>query len=351
MTGGAGFVGSHVSEYYARRGDTVTVIDNLSRARMLGGIGDSLYNWNYLKSFENVELIQGDVRDFGDVKKASEEVNTIVHAAAQVAVTKSLEDPRTDFDINAVGTFNVLEAARARDADLIYCSTNKVYGTNVDRIPVSEGSERYAFADDKFENGIPENFPIDLCNHSPYGCSKLAGDLFVQDYAETYGLRTAVFRMSCIYGERQFGVEDQGWVAWFVIATITGSPITIYGDGKQVRDVLYVSDLVDAFQAFIRSKVKHDVFNIGGGRENTLSLLELLDLLEMATGKKPRVSFSNWRQADQKVYISDISKAQKNLGWSPTTPPGEGLKRLIDWFTTTSTLSADAGSGALSKKE
>ena len=333
VTGGAGFVGSHVAEYYARSDKEVVVVDNLSRTAILGkSIGDPMYNWNHLKSFRNIKLIQGDMRNFDDVKAASEGVNTIVHAAAQVAVSTSLRDPRTDFEINALGTFNVLEAARSEDADLVYCSTNKVYGTNVNRIPVREKPRRYEFADRKFKKGISESFSVDLCNHSPYGCSKLAADLYVQDYAETYGLKTGVFRMSCIYGERQFGVEDQGWVAWFAIATFTGNPITIYGDGKQVRDVLYISDLVDAFQAFVGSKVRHDVFNIGGGPENTLSLLELLDLLEKLTGKKPKVSFSNWRQADQKVYVSDISKAQRNLGWSPRTCPNAGVKRLINWL-------------------
>jgi len=174
-------------------------------------------------------------------------------------------------------------------------------------------------------------FPTDLCEHTPYGCSKFAGDVYVQDYAHTYGLKTGVFRMSCIYGERQFGVEDQGWVAWFAIATLLNKPITIYGDGKQVRDVLYVKDLIRAYDRFINSNLKQAVFNIGGGPENTLSLLELLDLLEGLTGKRVKISYENWRPSDQKVYISDISKVKERLRWNPRVGPREGVNKLVKW--------------------
>jgi CDP-paratose 2-epimerase len=248
-----------------------------------------------------------------------------------VAVTTSLNDPRTDFEANALGTFNVLEAARLNDSTLIFCSTNKVYGENVNRILVKEGPLRYEYDDPHYANGIPESFSIDHTGHSPYGSSKLSADIYVQDYAHTYGLRTGVFRMSCIYGERQFGVEDQGWLAWFVIASIMGRPITIYGDGKQVRDVLYVKDLVAAFDRFLRSGTKHGVFNMGGGPENTLSLLELLDLIKKTTGRYPELRYDNWRPSDQKVYISDITKARETLGWKPTTSPLDGVVQLIKW--------------------
>lgn len=237
----------------------------------------------------------------------------IVHTAAQVAVTTSLNDPRIDLEINALDTLNVLEAARLNESSVVFCSTNKVYGENVNKIPVSEGGKRYCFADERYMNGIPNDFSVDLCGHSPYRCSKLAGDLCTQDYAHSYGLRTGVFRMSCIYGERQFDVEDQCWEAWFTIATILGKHITIYGDGKQVRDVLYVIDLVSAFNWFAKSNLRHEVFNIGGGPHYALSLLELLDLLEKLTGKKPRTSFAVWRQADQRIYLSNISKARQKL--------------------------------------
>jgi len=333
VTGGAGFIGSHVAEHYAKEGNEVIVFDNLSRADVLKKrAGEPLYNWNYLKNnYRNVVLVKDDVRDFKQVKSALKDVDTIVHTAAQVAVTTSLSDPRTDFEINALGTFNILEAARLNDAALVFCSTNKVYGENVNQIPVREEGKRYVFADEKYRDGIPEAFPTDLCAHSPYGCSKLAADLYVQDYAHTYGLKTGVFRMSCIYGERQLGVEDQGWVAWFVIATLTDKPITIYGDGKQVMDVLHVSDLVEAFNKFLNSNLKHEVFNVGGGPKNTLSLLELLDLLKSLTRKSPKVFFANWRPVDQKVYISNISKSKRLLGWEPKVTPEDGVKRLIAW--------------------
>jgi len=340
VTGGGGFVGSHVAEYYAKRGDEVLVFDNLSRVEILGkSVGDPFYNWTYLRNnYGNVELVKSDIGRFEEVKAASKDVNAIVHTAAQVAVTTSLSDPRTDFEINALGTFNVLEAARLNDAALVFCSTNKVYGENVNKIPVREEKKRYCFADEKYKNGIPETFPIDLCGHSPYGCSKLAADIYMQDYAHTYGLKTGVFRMSCICGERQFGVEDQGWVAWFVIASLTDRQITIYGDGKQVRDVLYVTDLVEAFSAFVNSKLRHEVFNIGGGSENTLSLLELLDLFKELTGRSPQTSIADWRQADQKIYVSDISKAKRLLNWRPRVRPRESVEKLASWVNTNSGL-------------
>lgn len=331
VTGGAGFVGSHVAEYHAKKGDEITVLDNLLRWETLkGGLGDPLFNWNYLQRYKNVRLVRGDIRSPGDVKDAAKNSDAIVHAAAQVAVTTSMKDPKLDFEVNALGTFNVLEAARLNDSAVVYCSTNKVYGENVNALPVVEGEEKYSFGGE-YEKGIPEDFPIDRAWHTPYGCSKLAGDLYVQDYSHSYGLKTGVFRMSCIYGERQFGVEDQGWVAWFTIATILGMPITIYGDGKQVRDVLYIADLVEAFDAFLKSDLKGDVFNIGGGPDNALSLLELLNLLERLTKKKPKITFADWRPADQKVYISDISRASEKLGWKPRVNPREGVGRLVSW--------------------
>ncbi len=333
VTGGAGFVGSHVAEYYTRRGDEVTVLDNLLRWEVFkGNLGNPQYNWNYLKKYQNVKLMKGDIRNPEDLKKAAKGSDAIIHTAAQVAVTTSMKDPKLDFEVNAFGTLNVLEAARLNDSAVVYCSTNKVYGENVNTIPVAEEEKRYRFADEKYKKGIPEDFSIDRAWHTPYGCSKLAGDLYVQDYAHGYGLKTGVFRMSCIYGERQFGVEDQGWIAWFTIATMLGKPITIYGDGKQVRDVLYIADLVEVFDAFLKSYLKQGVFNIGGGPDNTLSLLELLDLLERLCGKKPTISFADWRPADQKVYISDISRAGEKLGWKPKVSPEEGVRKLVNWI-------------------
>jgi len=288
VTGGAGFVGSHVVEHFARS-HQVTVCDDLSRARILGTQSvDQTYNWSYLRSkYPSVKMLKLDIRNQGALAEASKDANIIIHTAGQVAVTTSIKDPRADFEVNAQGTFNVLEAARRNDSTVIFCSTNKVYGENVNNIPVKEQPKRYAFGPQQYVDGIPETFSIDRTGHSPYGSSKLAADTYVQDYAHTYGLRTGVFRMSCIYGERQFGVEDQGWVAWFVIASLMGRPITIYGNGKQVRDVLHVEDLVGAFDRFLLSTIQHEVFNMGGGSRNTLSLLELLDMIETRTGRRP----------------------------------------------------------------
>ena len=332
VTGGAGFVGSHVAEFYAKKGHEVVVYDNLSRASLLKKPDkNSMYNWSYLKQFKNIKLVKESILDIKKLENQTNGMDVVIHAAAQTAVTTSVIDPKADFEVNAIGTFNVLEAARKNDVkQFLYCSTNKVFGENVNKIEVKEEKTRYTF-EPKFKNGIPETFDIDLNEHTPYGCSKLAGDLYTQDYSHLYGMKTGVFRMSCIYGTRQFGVEDQGWVAWFTIATILGKPITIYGDGKQVRDVLYVTDLVDIFDNFINSKLKHGVFNTGGGHKKTLSLLELLALLENLTGKRSKISFDDWRPSDQKVYISDITNAKKALCWEPKIGPEQGVKKLVDW--------------------
>ena len=334
ITGGAGFIGSHVAEYYARKGEDVVVLDNLSRGKLLGkSEKNAEYNWNYLKQYKNISLIRGDIRDIQLLTETCRGVDIIIHAAAQTAVTTSLTDPWSDFSVNALGSFNLLEAVRKAKINpvIIYCSTNKVYGENVNKIDVIQEKSRYRF-ENRYENGIPENFDIDLCEHTPYGCSKLTGDLYMQDYARLYGLKVGVFRMSCIYGTRQFGVEDRGWLAWFAIAAILNEPITIYGDGKQVRDVLYITDLIEAYDAFIKSDLPHGVFNIGGGHQKTLSLLECLNILEEITGKKSPLKFSDWRASDQKVYISDISKAKEKLSWNPKIEPKEGVSKLVEWI-------------------
>ena len=334
ITGGAGFIGSHAADYFSRDDGQVVICDNFSRSRNLrtSGGGNPSYNWAYLQKRHPRMLLQEiDVRDFPLLESAVRGTDLIIHTAGQVAVTTSLKDPRNDFEVNVLGTLNVLEAARKNDAAVLFCSTNKVYGDNVNKIPLKTDRTRYSFDKSSTGQGVDELLSIDHTGHSPYGSSKLAADIYVQDYAHTYGLRTGVFRMSCIYGERQFGVEDQGWLAWFVIATVTGRPITIYGDGKQVRDVLYVRDLIEAFDLFLQSNLRHGVFNIGGGPENTLSLLELIELLQKTIGRRPQVSFGEWRASDQKVYISDIRKARQILGWKPTVDPQEGLKRVVNW--------------------
>lgn len=332
VTGGAGFIGSHAAEFYAKKGDDVVVFDNLSRGELLKkNIKNIDYNWNYLKKFKNVNLIKGDVRNQKEINDAAKGADAIIHAAGQTAVTVSVEEPRSDFEVNAMGAFSALEAARKNDVrSFVHCSTNKVYGDNVNGIKVAETRLRYEF-EKSYSNGIPENFPVDLCEHTPYGCSKLSGDLYAQDYSKLYGIRTGVFRMSCIYGTRQFGVEDQGWIAWFIIASLLEKELTIYGNGKQVRDVLYVTDVVELFDKFINSGLKQVVLNTGGGPENTISLLELIALLEKLTGKAIKKKFDDWRPSDQKVYISNIEKARKSLKWEPKIKPAEGIKQLLDW--------------------
>lgn len=340
VTGGGGFVGSHVVERFVKQGHDVLALDNFSRWSTLGehflGPWVKTYNWDYIGRLEGVTREELDVRDAKLVEMAVQDADVIVHTAAQVAVTTSMKDPRTDFEINTVGTFNVLESARKSGSDpvIVFCSTNKVYGDNVNRIPVREEATRYVFDDPRYAHGIPEDLPTDLCHHSPYGASKFAADVYVQEYAHSYGLKAGVFRMSCIYGTRQFGMEDQGWVAHFAISAFHGKPITVYGDGKQVRDVLFVEDLVNLFEAFVprSSQLRGAVFNAGGGPSLTLSLLELLKVLEGKLGRKISVAFSDWRPADQKVYVSNVERARTELSWEPRVGPAEGVHRLLSWI-------------------
>lgn len=340
VTGGAGFVGSHAVEYYAERGATVTALDNRSRIATLEHADQSLdttgYNWEYLEhEYPEVDLIKADVRDADRIESIVEGHDAVIHTAGQVAVTTSIDDPRTDFNVNALGTFNVLEATRKANSDptVVITSTNKVYGDNVNEIPVVEGESHYRYDDPQFESGVPESFPIDQTEHTPYGVSKLAADLYAQDYALREEVDVAAFRMSCIYGPRQFGNEDQGWVAHFALSALRDEPLTIYGNGKQVRDVLYVRDLIRAFDAFISSPdEKPVVFNIGGGKENTTSLLEFLDLLERRVGGRPAVSYEGWREGDQYVYISDISRAQETLEWEPQVSLEQGIQQYLNWY-------------------
>ncbi len=333
VTGGAGFIGSHVCEYFSKKGAAVIALDNLSRAKLLGKSKvNTRYNWNFLGTLKGVKRIHGSILNFELMKRLAPKVDAIIHTAAQTAVTTSVIQPYPDFQANALGSFHVLEAARLskKPPAIILCSTNKVYGENVNKIPLVKTKTRYQFTA-AHRLGIPENFGIDLCEHTPYGSSKLTADIYAQDYARLYGLKVGVFRMSCIYGTRQFGVEDQGWVAWFTIAATLGKPITIFGDGKQVRDLLWVEDLVRAYDLFLNSKEKHVVVNTGGGPKNTLSLLELIAQLK-SLGLIPKLHFKDWRPSDQKVYISDIRPIQRKLGWTPRVSPEEGVGRLFSWI-------------------
>jgi CDP-paratose 2-epimerase len=330
ITGGAGFVGSNLSSYFVRKGEEVTAYYNLSRKT-------SRFNAEWLKESygRKIKLVLGDVRNFSSLRQYVKDADAIIHTAAQVAVTTSILNPRRDFETNTLGTFNVLEAARlsGKNPPVIFFSTNKVYGNNVNNVPLIEKETRYEFADERYRFGIPEDFPTDADEHTPYGVSKYAADLYVRDFSSTYGLPTITFRCSCMYGTRQFGNEDQGWVAHFVISSILEKPLKIFGDGKQVRDVLYIDDVSKLVESAIeKSKMlSGNVFNIGGGPENTLSLLELVSILEKNLNKKIHVSFFDWRNADQKVYISDTRKAEELLGWKPKVKPKDGVKLLINW--------------------
>ncbi|MGD8440125.1 MAG: GDP-mannose 4,6-dehydratase [Holophagae bacterium] len=327
VTGGAGFIGANYVDRLVRRGERVRVLDNLSRP----GSRHNLVWFRDTLGDDAFELIEADVRDADAVERAIRDADVVVHLAAQVAVTTSVEEPRHDFEVNALGTFNVLEAARrsGREPIVIYASTNKVYG-ELGGARVVEDDTRYSLVDPA--GGVSESQPLDL--HSPYGCSKGAGDQYVRDFHRIYGLPTVVFRQSCIYGPRQFGIEDQGWVAWFVISSVLGREITIYGDGKQVRDLLWVGDLLDAYDLAVGSidRVAGGIYNLGGGSDNTLSVwAEFGPILEAVTGAPTSVRFDDWRPGDQKTFVSDISRYAEATGWRPTVGPEEGIRRLADW--------------------
>jgi CDP-paratose 2-epimerase len=328
ITGGAGFIGSNYAARLIARGERVIIYDNLSR------IGAPL-NLKWLRSTygkNSFEQVEGDVRDAQLITKCTRTADVIVHLAGQVAVTTSVLNPREDFESNVVGTFNVMEAARlsGRQPIVIYASTNKVYG-GMEEISVVEGEKGYRYAE--LTHGVSESFPLDF--HSPYGCSKGAGGQYVRDYSRIFALPTVVFRQSCIYGPRQFGIEDQGWIAWFMIAAVMGRPITIYGDGKQVRDILHIDDLLNGYDEAIKriNLAAGQVYNIGGGPENTLSIWkEFGPLLEELMGHEITVSWDDWRSGDQRIYISDIRKAQEELNWKPQISVEVGIRKLYSWI-------------------
>lgn len=327
ITGGAGFIGINAADHYLELGKRVILFDNFSRA----GTEENV-RWLCERHGNKVIVVKGDVRSSGkEFRALVEDVDVVIHLAGQVAVTTSVIDPAEDFEINARGTFNVLEAVRnsERKPILLYSSTNKVYGKMED-LQVEERDGRYVYSD--LETGVDESRPLEF--YSPYGCSKGSGDQYVMDYARIYNLRTVVFRQSCIYGPHQFGIEDQGWVAWFAIRALQGLPFTIYGDGKQVRDVLCVSDLLKAYDAAIENieTATGQAYNIGGGPSNTLSLLEFVDLLKSKFHKKLDHNFDDWRPGDQLVYISSIEKASRDLGWRPQVVVDDGVSQLIDWL-------------------
>ncbi|MDA8173105.1 MAG: NAD-dependent epimerase/dehydratase family protein [Nitrospiraceae bacterium] len=349
ITGGAGFIGSNLAEKFLSMGRQVHILDNLSRAGV---------ERNLLRLKEKYGGLLGvdiaDLRNFNSLRRAVSRAEAVFHLAAQVAVTTSLTDPAMDFEVNARGTLNLLEAVRSaaqvskRPAPpIIFTSTNKVYGALEDMRLAANGTRYLPESPEVLAFGVNEKRP--LAFHSPYGCSKGAADQYVLDYAKTFGLTASVFRMSCIYGPHQMGTEDQGWVAHFLISAIEGRAITIYGDGKQVRDVLFVGDLVDAFLLGLKhiEKISGRAFNIGGGPGNSLSILEFLDLIEEVRGERPEVFFAGWRRADQKYFISDTRNFTRATGWAPRTDVITGVGRLHDWLMD----SLDHGSAIFAEKK
>ena len=326
ITGGAGFIGCNLSADFIRAGHGVTLFDNFSRRGSEANLA-----WLREQFGENFNVVRGDIRDADAITQAARGQGAIFHLAGQVAVTTSVIDPRADFEANALGTLNTLEAARVAGTPpiFIYTSTNKVYG-GMERAHVIDTGARYALKD--LPHGVPETWPLDF--HSPYGCSKGAGDQYVRDYYRIYGLPTVVFRQSAIYGPRQFGVEDQGWLAYFAICATLGKPFTIYGDGKQVRDLLYIDDLARAFELAIQhiDRTAGQVYNLGGGPERSLTIwTETRPLLEKLAGRVLNVNYGDWRPGDQRVYLSDIRKAKAEFGWEPRIVPEEGLRKLWEW--------------------
>jgi CDP-paratose 2-epimerase len=328
ITGGAGFIGANYTARLIQRGEQVTVYDNLSRA----GARPNLQWLRETFGADSFELVVGDVRNAAHLTTIVQGVDVIVHLASQVAVTTSVAHPREDFEVNALGTFNVLEAARLSDRKpiVLYASTNKVYG-GMENVAIEEADSRYRYTE--MTLGIPESMPLDF--HSPYGCSKGSGDQYVHDYHRIYALPTVVLRQSCIFGPRQFGIEDQGWVAWFAIAALRNLPITIYGDGKQVRDLLYIDDLLNCYDAALEKIdwTSGKVYNVGGGPQNTISIWkEFGPILERLLDKKISVDWADWRPGDQHVFVSDIRKAYLELNWEPQVSVEEGIERLVKWL-------------------
>lgn len=329
ITGGAGFVGVNLAAHLLVRGEAVRILDSLIRP-------GSERNLKWLQQCypDGVDFIHADVRNPQAVAVAMQGIEHVVHLAAQVAVTSSLVNPAFDFDVNGFGTLNVLEAARRahRAPSLLFTSTNKVYGGLEDLRLRAEGQRYMPVSERVRARGIDESHGLDF--HSPYGCSKGAAEQYVLDYARSFGLRTTVFRMSCIYGPHQNGNEDQGWVAHMIRKALAAEPITIYGDGKQVRDVLFIDDLLDAFGRARRAidRLSGRAFNIGGGARNTVSLLELIEQLEQVLGRRVELSFDAWRTGDQRYYVSDTTRYESATGWQPRTRVSQGIDVLFDWF-------------------
>jgi CDP-paratose 2-epimerase len=326
VTGGAGFIGTNLVHRLLSLGHPVCILDNLSRLHVHRNL-----SWLLSTHSDLLKVEVGDVRDRQTVRRIVRDVDHVFHLAAQVAVTTSVDAPIADFETNVVGTLNVLEAIRAMPSppSILYTSTNKVYGA-LEELPLDTGEKRY-IREGTVDDGIDEGCPLSF--HSPYGCSKGAAEQYVLDYHRTYGIRSVVFRMSCIYGPHQFGNEDQGWVAHIMSRALAREPVTIYGDGRQVRDILHIDDLVNAMVLAYEKidSISGKAFNIGGGPQNTISLLELIETLDRLDIKPP-ISFSRWRIGDQKYYVSNTSRFSSKTGWAPQVSIQKGIRSLYSWL-------------------
>lgn len=329
VTGGCGFLGSHVCEYYINKGAEVISYDNMTKHELkrTGFAAEKArdYNWNYLKEL-GVKLIKADVRNFEELCDHTQGSDFIIHTAAQPAMTISWEDPTLDISTNVMGTFNVLETARKQKIPVASCATIHVYGNLINET-LEETEYRYT----RNPEGIDENHPTLEGTLTPLHASKAAGDIYVKTYIDTYNLTAASFRLTGIYGTRQFGGEDHGWVANFSIRSVLDWPLTIYGTGKQVRDIIYATDVCEAFDAFYKTS-EPGIYNIGGGTETAISLLECIDIIGKIRNKQPEVRFEPDRHGDLRYFICDISKVKKTLGWSPRIMPQEGIEKLIAWI-------------------
>ncbi|MFX0212187.1 MAG: SDR family NAD(P)-dependent oxidoreductase [Candidatus Hodarchaeota archaeon] len=335
VTGGAGFIGAHLVTHFLKEDFHVVLFDNLSDPG--GGAIKNLVKLIQKKDNKSLEICIGDLREVRRVQEAMKDVDIVIHTAAQTAMVPSLQDPRLDFEINALGSFNVLEAARLCESDPIvgYTATNKVYGRLLkENVSLVEKETRWDYAEgSKYYDGITEDYPLDI--GGPYGISKTVGDMYTLEYARTYGMKTFAFRMSAIYGELQYTTEVHGWVGWILTQANQHNPITIFGDGKQVRGILYVSDLINAFDLAIKNiqRVKGQAFNIGGDRRNSFSIIELLAFLKEEFCLEPSsVNYTDWRKIDQKCFIPNCKKAHDMLGWQIQVPKEEGVRKMYDWM-------------------
>jgi CDP-paratose 2-epimerase len=329
ITGGLGFIGSSYARHLLGVGANVIVFDNFARGK---GCEANLQSLRKHPKASNLESIKGDVNSIQQLANVTSGCDLILHAAAQVSIHESISEPRHDFESNALGTFNVLEAARRSQSDpvVLYTCSNKVYG--IPDAPLCERQLRYDF--ENLPDGIDESFPMKA--EEPYGASKAAGDLYFHAFCEQYGLKTVSFRCSCMFGPHQWGMEEQGWVAWFCIAASLGKPLNIYGDGKQVRDLLFIDDVTTAFDLAVQNigKTKGLAINLGGGKENVVSLLDAIAFLESVTNKKMTLNFKDWRPGDNRCYYTNCQKARDILGWRPTVPWKEGVRKTLYWVQT-----------------